>query len=173
VAADRVVLRPLRPADLAAFQAYRGDEAVGRYQGWSRQTDEEARAFIDAMSRLVPFPRGAWIQLAVALRGSDELLGDVGVRVAADGASAELGFTIAPRFQGRGLGSEALRAAIGLVFDRTEVAEVVCVTDARNNASIRLLERAGMQRVATAEAVFKGEPCIEHTYRMTRPAGPR
>ena len=169
-AAERIVLRRLRPADLAAFQAYRNDETAGRYQGWSRHTDAEACGFIAAMSAALVFPRGEWVQLAVADRESDELLGDMGVCVAADGRSAELGFTIAQRFQGRGLGAEALRAAIGLVFERSPVREVVCITDARNNPCIRLLERAGMQRTATAEAVFRGEPCIEHTYRTLRPA---
>jgi len=165
----RVVLRRLRPADLAAFQAYRSDAAVGRYQGWSSQTDAEASAFIESMSGVALFPAGEWVQLAVADRQSDELLGDVGICVAADRLSAELGFTISPRFHGRGLGREALLSAIGLVFDRSPVGEVVCITDARNNASIRLLERAGLRRVATAEAVFRGEPCIEHTYKTFRP----
>jgi RimJ/RimL family protein N-acetyltransferase len=166
----RVVLRRLRAGDLAAFQAYRSDEAVGLYQGWSRQTDAEASAFIEAMSGVALFPAGEWVQLAVADRGSDELVGDVGICVAADRLSAELGFTIAPRFQGRGLGCEALLSAIGLVFERSPVDEVVCITDARNNASIRLLERAGLRRVATAEAVFRNEPCIEHTYKTFRPS---
>lgn len=164
----RVALRRLRSGDLAAFQAYRSDEAVGLYQGWSSQTDAEARAFIDAMSGMALFPEGDWIQLAIADRENDELLGDVGICVAADRLSAELGFTISPRFQGRGLGGEALLSAIGLVFDRSPVDEVVCITDARNNACIRLLERAGLRRVATAEAVFRGEPCIEHTYKTFR-----
>jgi hypothetical protein len=44
---DGFVLRRLATADLAAFQAYRTDAALGRYQGWSPMTDAEARAFLE------------------------------------------------------------------------------------------------------------------------------
>jgi RimJ/RimL family protein N-acetyltransferase/protein-tyrosine phosphatase len=165
-----VVLRRLRATDLAAFQAYRSDEAVGRYQGWSAQTDAQALAFIASMREAPLFPAGDWVQLAIADRGTDELVGDLGIFVSADRRSAEIGFTVSPRFQQRGLGREALLAAIGPVFEREPVEEIVCITDARNNASTRLLERAGLDRVATQEAVFRGAPCLEHTYKTVRPA---
>jgi|GEM_PF-42817 len=169
----RLVLRRLRASDLAAFQAYRRDEAVGRYQGWSTQTDRQALAFIDAMRDVPLFPRGDWAQLAIADRATDELVGDLGVRVSADGDEAEVGFTIAPRFQGRGLGTEAVREAASLIFERSSAVRIIGITDARNEASVRLLERVGMHRVATADAVFRGEPCVEHTYAVARHrAGP-
>ena len=167
----RVVLRRLAAADLPAFQAYRHDESVGRYQGWSPQTDPQALAFIAEMSDTVLFPIGSWVQLAIADREGNALLGDVGVCVAADGQAAELGFSLGPRSQGRGLGTEAVQEAIALVFECTAVAQVVCVTDARNFPSIRLLERAGLRKVATAEADFGGGPCIEHTYTVARHNG--
>jgi len=160
----RVILRRLCAADLPAFQAYRSDEGVGRYQGWSVQTDLQALAFIQQMSNAVLFPSGSWVQLAVADPETNGLIGDIGVCLAADGSSAELGFTISPGFQGQGLGTEALREAIDLLFEHSAAGQAICVTDARNTASIRLLERARMWRMATAEAIFRGEPCIEHTY---------
>jgi RimJ/RimL family protein N-acetyltransferase len=162
----RVVLRRLVPADLAAFQAYRNDDAVGRYQGWSAQTDAQALAFIDEMSSAVLFPEGTWVQMAVADRETNGLIGDIGVCLAAGGRSAELGFTIAPRFQGQGLGTEAVREAVALIFEQSPAVQIVCVTDARNDPSVRLLERAGMRKIASAEAVFRGEVCVEHTYAV-------
>lgn len=168
-AGDRVVLRRLRRDDLRAFQAYRHDPEVGRYQGWSPQPDAEAAAFLGEMAGVAIFPAGDWAQLAIADRATGALIGDVGVCVAADGGSAEIGFTLARASQGRGLAAEAVGAAIRLVFDRTEVARVVAVTDARNGAAIRLLERLGMRRVASAPATFRGEPCVEHTYVAPRP----
>ena len=167
----RVVLRRLVPTDLAAFQAYRNDDAVGRYQGWSAQTDAQALAFIDEMSSAVLFSEGTWVQMAVAERETNGLIGDIGVCLAADGRSAELGFTISPRFQGRGLGTEAVRGAVALVFEQSPAVQIVCVTDARNDPSIRLLKRAGMRRISSAEAVFRGEVCVEHTYAVFRHDG--
>ena len=167
-AGARIVLRRLRRDDLAAFQAYRRDPEVGRWQGWSPQADADARAFIDEMGAAPLFPRGDWVQLAIADRATDRLAGDLGAFVCADGTSAELGFTLSPGFQRRGLATEALHEAIALVFAQTAVQRVVCITDARNAASIRVLERAGLRRVATADAVFRGAPCVEHTYEFRR-----
>jgi RimJ/RimL family protein N-acetyltransferase len=107
------------------------------------------------------------VQLAVADPETNELIGDIGFCVAADGESAELGFTISPAFQRRGLGTEALREAVGLLFEHSSVVRVICVTDARNIPSIRLLEGAKMQRTATAGVVFRGE----HTYTLFRHYG--
>ena len=163
-----MVIRRLGRADLAAFHSYRSDEAVGRYQGWSALTEPEALAFLDEMSKAVWAPRGEWLQLAIADRGTNSLIGDIGICVTPDGTCAELGFTVSPPFQGRGLGTEALLATIGLLFGHSPVVRVICITDARNTPSMRLLERAGMKRVATAEAVFRGETCVEHTYEISR-----
>ena len=168
----RVILRRLDPLDLPAFQAYRTDKGVGRYQGWAAQTDLQALEFIERMGNAVLFQSRSWVQLAVADPETNELIGDTGFCVAADGASAELGFTISPAFQRRGLGTEALREAVGLLFEHSSAVRVICITDARNIPSIRLLEGAQMQRTATAGVVFRGEPCIEHTYTLFRHHGP-
>lgn len=170
VAGDRVVLRRVVRADLAAFQAYRHDAEVGRYQGWTPMTDAQALTFIDEMATAPLFPAGAWVQIGIAARASGALIGDLGARVAADGASAEIGFTLARPVQGRGLGGEAVGLALALLFGRTGIARVEAITDARNASSIRLLERAGFRRAATADAVFRGERCVEHHYRLDRPS---
>jgi aminoglycoside 6'-N-acetyltransferase len=165
---QRVTLRRLRSADLPAFQAYRHAPDLGRYQGWSPQTDAEALAFIEQMARMALFPAGAWLQLGIADRTTDGLIGDIGVHIAADHTRAELGFTLAPGAQGRGLGTEAVAAALRLLFAHTAVTEVTGITDARNLPSIRLLERVGMRRIAVQPAMFRGAACIEHTYAIGR-----
>ena len=45
------------------------------------------------------------------------------------------------------------------------------VTDARNHASVALLERIGMQRTMTEHVKFKGTWCDEHTYELARDGG--
>ena len=64
----RIVLRRLRADDLQAFQAYRHDPAVSRYQGWTAQSDDAANAFFEEMYRVKLLQRGAWTQLAIARR---------------------------------------------------------------------------------------------------------
>lgn len=164
-----ITLRRLRAEDLAAFQSYRQDTALGQYQGWHPQSDADALAFITAMAMAPIFPRAEWVQLGIAERATYELIGDIGICVSADGICAEIGFTLSRPAQGRGFAKEAVGLATQLLFQTTAVSEIRGVTDARNAASIALLERVGMRRIATAEAVFKCEPCVEHTYVLKRP----
>ena len=171
-ALGRVVLRRLALADLPRFQAYRHDPRVARYQGWEPQPDVAARRFIEEMSQVELFPCGAWCQLAIAMRSTNEIVGDAGVCVTADGRRAEVGFTIAGEAQGAGLGTEAVRGLIALVFEQTAVTEVVAVTDHRNTPAVRLVERVGMRNTETVHTLFRGEPCIERVWNIERaPAG--
>ena len=165
----RVLLRRLAVADLPAFQAYRHDRQLGRYQGWLPQTDLQAQAFLDEMSRATLLAPGAWAQLGIADGRDDVLIGDIGLCVSSTGDRAEIGFTLRASSHGRGLASEAVLAAIQLVFEATAVARIVGITDARNLASIRLLERVGMRRASTRPAEFRGEACIEHVHELHRP----
>ena len=166
----RVVLRRLALTDLRRFQAYRHDPSVGRYQGWEPQPDHEATRFIEEMSQVDLFPRGVWFQLGIAIGSTNELVGDVGVCVAADAQRAEVGFTIAREAQGGGLGTEAVRGLIEFIFEQTDVKEVVAVTDQRNIPAGRLLERVGMRNMETLHTIFRGEPCVEHVWTISRTA---
>ena len=163
-------MRRLAVADLRRFQAYRHDPDVGRHQGWEPQPDHEATQFIEAMSRVDLFPRGAWFQLGIADASTNELIGDVGVCVDADARRAEVGFTIARAAQGRGLGTEAVRGLIQFIFEQTAVAEVVAVTDKRNIPAARLLERIEMRNMETLHTSFRGEPCVEHVWTISKAA---
>ena len=101
---ERVVLRRLSVADLRDFQAYRTDPVVARFQGWSIVPDDEARRFLAEMEAFPLLSPGAWSQIGIAERTSDRLIGDVGVRVAADGSEAELGISLARAVSATGPG---------------------------------------------------------------------
>ena len=131
-------------------------------------SDEEATAFLVEMSS-APLPDpGNWTQIGIAEPGSGRLIGDIGVFIDQDSRYAEVGFTLAHRAQGRGVATAAVREAISLIFAATGVDRVIGITDARNAASIRLLERVGMRRTETTNAVFRGEQCIEYVYAVFR-----
>jgi RimJ/RimL family protein N-acetyltransferase len=164
--APRVTLRRLRPGDLLAFQAYRHDAEVGRYQGWEPAPDEEALAFLTEMSQ-EPFGRpGEWLQIAIADGADDRLLGDIGLYMMAAGQEAEFGITLARTAQGRGLAEEVARALIDGLREHTPVRRLIAITDVRNVASARLLRRIGMTLEAEGSAEFRGEPCREWHFAL-------
>jgi len=163
-----VRLRRLAASDLAAFQAYRTDPEVGRWQGWTPLTDEDALAFLNEMAAIPWFQPGQWTQLGIADDTTDELLGDIGVHLSADGRKAEFGFSLARAAQGRGIASAAVKAAIALVFEQTEAERIHAQTDARNTACLRLLGRLDATRVERIDTEFRGEPCVEFRYELAR-----
>lgn len=163
-----VVLRRLQRSDLDAFQAYRGDLELARYQGWSPMSEPEALAFIDEVSAAPLWRAGEWMQIGISAMPDATLVGDIGLHLSDDALSAEIGFTLARAAQGRGLATAGVRAALAWVFESTRVERVFGITDARNEASIRLLERVGMRRIETRDTVFRGEPCVEWVYALDR-----
>ena len=166
--AGGVVLRRLSASDLAAFQSYRRDPVLGRYQGWTATSDAEATAFLGEMGVAQLLQAGQWSQIGIADAQTLNLIGDIGLLLAPDGRYAKIGFTLMHHAQRRGLGATAVREAINLVFRMTDAERVLGITDARNLPSIRLLERVGMQRTESRSAMFRGEPCVEHTYAISR-----
>lgn len=163
-----MTLRRLSPGDLAAFQAYRHDPEVGRWQGWQPQSDALALAFLNEMATCPMFAPGTWTQLGIAHAQTGQLIGDVGIHISDDAETAEFGFSLARGAQGRGLASAAVREAVQWVFEQTPVQCVHAQTDSRNLACIRLLERLGATRLATIETEFRGEPCTEIRYELAR-----
>ena len=131
-----------------------------------------AETFVAEMASLHPGMPGEWFQFAVADPSTDELLGDVALFVDADDPSrGELGFTMSPAHQGKGYATEAVARMIAYAFERLGVETVFAIADARNDASIALLERIGMRRTTTEHVRFKGEWCDEHTYELRSEEG--
>jgi RimJ/RimL family protein N-acetyltransferase len=166
--AKDVVVRRLAPPDLRDFQSYRNDPQVALYQGWSSQSDADAADFIDEAQRATLFAPNCWCQLGIALRESNTLIGDIGLFISGDALEAEIGFSLHPGAQGRGLAKQAVAAVIAMVFEHTPARRVIGVTDARNAASIKLMQALSMEQVAASEAVFKGEACTELTFALVR-----
>lgn len=161
-------LRPFHPNDVQPFHAYRSDAELARYQGWSLMSLPQAQAFVDQVAACSTLLLGDWIQLAIADAQTDALIGDVGLFVDADGAQAEIGFTVARGAQRLGHAVRAVGLAVDLLYLAAGVMSVRGVTDARNLGSIRTLERAGFECVVSQQAEFKGEVCTELVYRFQR-----
>ncbi|MFG5407994.1 GNAT family N-acetyltransferase [Piscinibacter sakaiensis] len=163
------MLRSLRLADLPAFAAYRADPQVAEFQGWTPMDAVQARRFLAetaGATRLLP---GQWVQLGIALAATDELVGDVGLHLAADATVVELGFTLARAHQRQGHGLRAVGLAAGAAFEHACVVQLRARTDARHPAAITLLGRAGFAPAGSIDTVFKGRPCTELAFVRPRP----
>ena len=134
-------------------------------------SDAEAHEFLDEMNAVPLFRPGKWSQLGIAEPESLTLLGDIGLYLAQDSRQAEIGFTLARPSQGHGHATAAVHEALRLIFMLTPVDRVLGITDARNSASVRVLERVGMLKHEERAAIFRDEPCIEYVYSVARNDG--
>jgi RimJ/RimL family protein N-acetyltransferase len=148
LAAERVVLRRFQPADLDTFVAYRSLVEVARYQSWDAPYPRAAgEDLIRQMLARHPDTAGEWFQFAVVLRSTGALIGDCAAGPHGDDIrQAEIGFTIAPEYQGRGFATEAGQALLDYLFRSRGKHRVVASCDPRNVASALVLHRLGMRQ---------------------------
>ena len=142
----RLKLRRWRDADRAPFAALNADPAVMEFFP-ATQSREASDASIDAWQAQLE-SRG-WSNWAVELVESGEFIGFVGLsvprRALPCSPCVEVGWRLARRFWGRGLASEAARAALGAGFERIGLAEIVSFTALGNLRSRAVMERIGMR----------------------------
>ena len=131
-------------------------------------SDAEASAFIREMGEAPLFQPGQWSQIAIAEPQTSQLIGDIGLYLTEDSSYAEIGFTLAKSAQGRGYATAAVEATLALTLTKTSVPKLLGITDARNEASIRLLSRVGMQQIECRQSMFKGESCTELVFCLAR-----
>ena len=172
IVTERLCLRPFRIDDLPGFVGYRSAEAVARYQGWEPGFSmADAEQFLASQREVTFGQAGVWVQLAIVDRASGELCGDCAVRVLADQrATAELGVTLAPEQQGRGIATEALQAVIARLFEEHDIHRVYAEADDRNTAVHKLFERMGFRceaRLVEADCL-KGEWSTLRVYALLR-----
>ena len=86
--------------------------------------------------------QGDWLQPGIAALGTDVPPSDIGLVLSQYGAHAQIGFTLAHD------GVTGLRAP-----------------NARNLASVRLLQRRGISLQARGQTTFRGAPRVELDYR--------
>lgn len=139
----RLRFRPPRPDDAPViFDEYAQDPEVTRYLFWRPHTSMmETEEFL---KRCVEVWLGETIFPWVLIRKEDnQLLGMLEINV--DGCRIELGYVLARRHWGRGYMTESVQAVIKWALGQESVFRVWAVCDIDNEASARVLQKAGMQ----------------------------
>jgi RimJ/RimL family protein N-acetyltransferase len=122
---------------------------------------EQARAKLEQRVRQTRIEAdGDPIVLAAVDSATGRVVGEFMLRLtSAEHRQGEIGWSIHPDAQGRGLATEGGRAMLRLGFDEVGLHRIAAGCDPRNAASLRVMEHLGMRREAEfREAEFqKGE----------------
>jgi ribosomal-protein-alanine N-acetyltransferase len=97
--------------------------------------------------QLARTPGSPWGTSLFVLGSPRTLVGMGGFKGPPHEGAVEIGYAIAPSHRGRGLATEAARTLAELAFADARVAAVDAHTLGHHNASTRVLEKIGMQRI--------------------------
>jgi RimJ/RimL family protein N-acetyltransferase len=144
---ERLVLRAFSSGDFDDLYAIQSDPEVARYLYWGpRDAEEVRRSLAEKIEASVLQEEGEWLSLAVVLRRTGRLVGDMNLRwLSREHRQGEIGFSFNPAYQGQGLATEAAEAMLSLGFEGLELHRIIGRCEARNVASARLMERLGMR----------------------------
>ncbi len=144
---SRLVLRRWRDDDVAGMAAINADPAVMRWIGDGSVRDEhQTRAAIDAAER--EWDEYGFGLFAVEVRATGELAGFTGLSVPEFlpevMPAVEIGWRLGRAFWGRGIATEAARAALRFGLMDRGLERIVSIAQIGNGASERIMTKLGM-----------------------------
>lgn len=145
---ERLVLRQPRVTDAADVFVFWGDPVVQKFNAPPARDVGEGGSFIE--EELAKYAAKQEVMWAVTLRDKGAAIGGVDLH---DWNRyhhrAEIGYSLARAWWGKGIASEAVRAVIDFGFVRMGLHRIEAGTIADNVESVRMLERIGFKREGT------------------------
>ncbi len=162
VLTNRLRLRPLRMDDLNLLLPLQRDPVVMRFILGGARTPEQTRAELqDYVASWRDERYGMW---AVFDRSDDTFLGIVGLVWRDDIGAVTLRVALGKESQGRGLGGEAIQAAIDWSFNTLGLQHLIGIVQSANEACRKMVNRLGLM---LEKSYLRGTATIEQ-YGMSR-----
>jgi RimJ/RimL family protein N-acetyltransferase len=156
---ERLVLRHVRPGDVEYFALTHANEEIMRHVGGPIGREDAWRRAMTGAGFWGVLGIGLW---AVERRSDGQTIGHIGFfdfqrdMEPSIAGEPEMGWIFGPDGQGKGLATEAGRAALDW-FDRSfEPMSIPAIIAPDNAPSIRLAERLSFER--QPDAIYRGEP---------------
>ena len=169
---QRLLLRPYAHGDVDGLYAYQQLPEVHRHLYTEPRTRAEVEAIVAERAGLAVLTEtDKAITLVAELAQTGELVGDcVLFWRSQEHEQGEVGYVFNPAYHGRGYATEAVGALLRLGFEGLGLHRIAGHLDARNTASARVLERAGLRREAhlVENEFVKGEWADELIYGILR-----
>jgi RimJ/RimL family protein N-acetyltransferase len=161
-------IRPWRKSDLDALLRYANNPKIAanlRDQFPHPYTRRDALDYLNYV-RIMDVP------MSFAIEHGGEAIGGIGFKLGIDIArlSVEMGYWLGEPFWGRGITTRAVTAASDWAFDGYKVIRIFATVFVHNQASIRVLEKAGFERegVLRRSAFKNGEIMDQVMYAKVR-----
>ena len=139
---ERLNLRKILATDVDRVFYFRSDKEINKYIKRPPQTPEMAISHIQLLESNLNSDIGiAW---GISTKESNVLIGSICLwNFSEDKKKAEVGYDLDPKFQGKGIMSEALKTVLDFAFNQRGFETIEAYTDYRNIPSKTLLKRHG------------------------------
>lgn len=142
---NRLICRNFQTDDFEAIHDYASRMEVVRYMLWGPNTVNETELFIkESMVAINKKPRRRY-ELALLDKKSRDVVGAVALYIMPHEVG-EIGYSIRPKYWGRGYATEATKGLIEYSFRQLNLNRIQGTCDIRNRASARVLIKSGLTR---------------------------
>ena len=158
---ERLIIREFQVLDIEALAQIMAKAEVMQYSLdgvlSTKKTAVKIQSFLDS------YQKNGYGKWAVIHRESARLIGYCGIAVEEIEAKLEneLGYRLDSDFWGQGLATEAANACLKYAFDKLNLDRVLGIVEPENHASIRVLEKIGMEFMK--ESTWRGK--VVYIYR--------
>ena len=141
---ERLVLRAPTADDARDVLKLVESLRSSRFRGPEVVTVEDSRRYIEALRG--QYDRRERILWGMVLKADATLIGGVSLVNFLEKGRAEVGYYLSQHHWGKGLMTEAVRAALRYGFEEMGLYRIHATAHPENEASIRVLQKAGMRR---------------------------
>ncbi|MFF0268903.1 GNAT family N-acetyltransferase [Kribbella sp. NPDC004536] len=167
---DRLILRRYVENDYDDLLKLQSNPDVTRFLLYDVRTPEQVREALNGRLADVPLDSdGQALTVAVILRDTGQHLGEVTLFLTStEQRTGELGYVFHPESHGHGYAAEASVELLRLGFEELGLHRIIARLDARNDGSVKLLNRLGLRQEAhfVKNEYLKGEWTDELVFAM-------
>ena len=141
---ERLLLREITLDDKEVLFKLHSDPAVQKYTGEAvvESVEEMERAIKTRISNYKKYGYGRW---ATILKSGKQFVGWAGLAYLPEFDEIDLGYRFLPEYWGSGLATEASEAILDYGFNQLGLEKIVAIAMKENLASIRVMEKVGME----------------------------
>ncbi len=169
VTTTRLYIRDLREDDWQAMHELRTDHRVYRFNHFGPETEDATRTWVvETIKHNNRLPRLSH-NCAIVLQATNQVIGWIGFGVPdetkAVQGNIDFGYALLPAWWHHGYMTEALGALLAFVFTTTRAECIFGECNVGNIGSARVMEKAGMRRVAHYQNQDETAPDKLESYR--------
>jgi ribosomal-protein-alanine N-acetyltransferase len=156
---ERLLLRNITLDDKEKMFRLHSDPDVQKYTGEAvvESIEEIEKAIRTRINNYEKYGYGRW---ATFLKNGMQFVGWAGLAYLAEFDEIDLGYRFLPEYWGLGIATEASHAILTYGFDKLELRKIIAIAMKENKASMRVMEKVGMEFDKFAPYELGGEDAV-------------